>query len=430
MLMYVKPKKTSDKLDSRQKSYLKKVFGIKSIKDLNEKILKQLKESLKDLNDTRQKGKIGYKIWDIVVCVIVSVLCGKHSWEEIEDFVNEKYDFFKKFLKMTGGVPSYKTYKRVMAIIDYKELEKILLLFFDNITKDILDGINILSFDGRVSNGSKRNKTIKNDKINPLNMLNVYSTKDQLCIASRMIDSKTNEIPTMEKLLGELYIKDCIITNDALNTQKDTVAAVVEGFADYVMPIKGNHPTFYKELQEYFDNKMQEYIIAGKPNTAYKKTYEYKNGFVITYEYFQTTDINWYQDKEDWKKLHSIGMKKKTIEKVDETKIEYQYYISSLFINIDLFAKVIRYEWQVENKLHWHLDVTFRQDKNKTVDKNALANLEIVNKFCLGILNRIKKNYNNISLKRIMGILAADIESNFPQLIAFLVLSNGFNSSK
>ena len=46
--MYVKPKKTSDKLDSRQKSYLKKVFGIKSIKDLNEKILKQLKESLKD----------------------------------------------------------------------------------------------------------------------------------------------------------------------------------------------------------------------------------------------------------------------------------------------------------------------------------------------------------------------------------------------
>ena len=292
---------------------------------------------------------------------------------------------------MTGGVPSYKTYKRVMAIIDYKELEKILLLFFDNITKDILDGINILSFDGRVSNDSKRNKTIKNDKINPLNMLNVYSTKDQLCIASRMIDSKTNEIPTMEKLLGELYIKDCIITNDALNTQKDTVAAVVEGFADYVMPIKGNHPTFYKELQEYFDNKMQEYIIAGKPNTAYKKTYEYKNGSVITYEYFQTTDINWYQDKEDWKKIHSIGMKKKTIEKVDETKIEYQYYISSLFINIDLFAKVIRYEWQVENKLHWHLDVTFRQDKNKTVDKNALANLEIVNKFCLGILNRIKK---------------------------------------
>ena len=59
MLMYVKPKKANDKLDSRQKGYLKKVFGIKSIKDLNEKILKQLKETMKDLTDTRQKGKIG-----------------------------------------------------------------------------------------------------------------------------------------------------------------------------------------------------------------------------------------------------------------------------------------------------------------------------------------------------------------------------------
>lgn len=427
--MYMKPKKASNKLDSRQKSYLKKAFGIKSIKELNEKILKQLKEAMKDLTDTRQQGKIGYKIWDIVVCVIVSVLCGKQSWVEIEDFVNEKYYFFRKFLKMTGGVPSYKTYERVMSVIDYKELEKILLLFFDNITKDILDGVNILAFDGRVSNGSKRNKTIKNDKITPLNMLNVYSTRDHLCIASRMIDSKTNEIPTMEKLLGELYIKNCIITNDALNTQKDTVAAVVAGLADYVMPIKANHPIFYSELQEYFDNKMQEYIIAGKPNTAYRKSYEYKNGTTITYEYFQTTDIKWYQNKDEWKKLHSIGMRKKTIEKADDTTTEYQYYISSLFINIDLFEKVIRNEWQVENKLHWHLDVTFGQDNNKTINKNALANLEIVNKFCLGILSRVKKDYGGISLKRIIGKLAANVESNFPELILFLVLSDGYETA-
>ena len=59
--------------------------------------------------------------------------------------------------------------------------------------------------------------------------------------------------------------------------------------------------------------------------------------------------ISWYQDKDDWEKLHIIGLRKKTIEKADESKIEYQYYISSLFINIDLFAKVIRDEWQVEN---------------------------------------------------------------------------------
>ena len=338
-------KKNSDKLDSRQKKYLKNKFGLKSFKDLNVTVLKRLKEAMKDLTDSRQQGKINYKIWDIVVCVIISVLCGKKDWEEIEDFVTEKYDFFRKFLKMTGGVPCAKTYERVMSIIDYKELQKILLLFFDTITTDIIDNINVLTFDGRVSNGSKRLKTIKRDETKPLNMLNVYSTKDQLCIASRIIDSKTNEIPTMQNLLKELNIKGCIITNDALNTQKDTVAAVVDGLADYVMPIKGNHSIFCNELEEYFDEKTQQCIIAGKPNTAYKKILEYKNGCSIVYEYFQTTDVKWYTNIDEWKNLHSIGMRKKTIEKTDGTSIEYQYYISSLFINIDLFSKVIKYEW-------------------------------------------------------------------------------------
>ena len=151
-------KKNNDKLDSRQKKYLKNKFGLKSFKDFNVTVLKRLKEAMKDLTDSRQQGKINYKIWDIVVCVIISVLCGKKDWEEIEDFVTEKYVFFRKFLKMTGGVPCAKTYERVMSIIDYKELQKILLLFFDTITTDIIDNINVLTFDGRVSNGSKRLK--------------------------------------------------------------------------------------------------------------------------------------------------------------------------------------------------------------------------------------------------------------------------------
>ena len=166
----MKPLKTSEKLDKRQKEYLKKKFGIKSYKDLSPTILKQLKESLKELKDPRMQGKCDYKIWDIVVCVIISVLCGKKDWEEIHDFVEEKYDFFRNFLLMTGGIPCSKTYERVMSIIDYKELERILVSFFKTITSKLINEIEILSFDGRVNNGSKRNETIKRDEVKPLNM--------------------------------------------------------------------------------------------------------------------------------------------------------------------------------------------------------------------------------------------------------------------
>ena len=99
------------------------------------------------------------------------------------------------------------------------------------------------------------------------------------------------------------------------------------------------------------------------------------------------------------------------------------YYIANIDLNIELFKDAIRKHWSVENKLHWHLDVTFNMDNNHTLDKNALMNLEIINKFCLGMLERVKPYYN-MSLKRIMNILSLDVENSFLEFLAFLALAN------
>ena len=113
----MKPVKNRDKLDSRQKKYLKQYFGIRAYKDLVPKVLADLKEALKELTDSRESHKRVYKIWDVVCCVIVCALCGKKTWEEIHDFIEEKYEFFKKFLKMTGGIPCSKTIERIRSEI-------------------------------------------------------------------------------------------------------------------------------------------------------------------------------------------------------------------------------------------------------------------------------------------------------------------------
>lgn len=102
--------------------------------------------------------------------------------------------------------------------------------------------------------------------------------------------------------------------------------------------------------------------------------------------------------------------KKKTIEKNDKISVECRYYISSLNINTNLFSKATREHWNVENKLHWHLDFTFREDKNTTANKHALMNLQLVNKFCLSILSRVKSFYGGISLRRIMNKTSLNFE--------------------
>ena len=89
----MKPIKNIDKLDKRQKKYLKNNFGISTWKYLTPAILKNLKEAMKELTDTRQQVKIKYKIWNVVTCIVISCLLGMKTWEEIYDFVVMKYEF-------------------------------------------------------------------------------------------------------------------------------------------------------------------------------------------------------------------------------------------------------------------------------------------------------------------------------------------------
>lgn len=406
-----------------QSKFLLKLLRINKIEDIDTVVLKKLKNNMKTLTDSRQKNKKVYKIWDIVVCVILADFAGIDSWEDIPDFVEEKYDWLKSFLKLSGGIPSSQTFERVFSIINHSEFENILNDFLLSITYNYSSKTDIYNIDGRVSCSSSRNETDFNEKLKPLNVLNVYSNNLNICLTSQMIDDKTNEIPNIPTVLERLNIQDVIVTWDALNTQKDNIFSVIDGGGDYVVPIKGNHSIFYDDLKTYFDDKRLEVIIAGNSKSSYLKQIEKSHSSTIIYEYFQTNDVDWYYDKDSWKKLNTIGLVKKTIEKNGQITVEFRYFISSLNLNIELFSKAIREHWNVENKLHWHLDFTFREDKNTTANKHALMNLQLVNKFCLSILSRIQPFYNNISLRRIRNKTSLNFEKEFVNILCYLMLS-------
>ena len=409
-------------LEKRQINFILKKLGIKDVLEIDTAILKRLKERLKSLKDTRQQGKIHYKIWDVVICVIISNFAEVYDWDDINIFVKEHYKWFRSFLQMTGGIPTGQTYENILAIIDHKELENILVEFYQDLLLTVDKGRDLINIDGRTSNGSSRKKTSYSEKTKPLNVLNMYSNKYGICLASEKIDDKTNEIPTIKEILTRVNIRNCIITWDALNTQIENVKAVIDGKGDYVVPIKGNQGNFYNDLIEYFDEKKQEEIIAGNTKSSYLKYNEKSHSSIIVYEYFQTNDVNWYFDKDKWVGLKSIGMVKKTITKNDVTTVEYRYYISSLNVNIKDFSNAIRNHWSVENKLHFHLDFTFREDANTTKNKDALMNLQIINKFTLGVLNKVKPFYNNISLKKIRKTITYNFEKNFITMLCYLAL--------
>ena len=390
------------------------------IKEIEISKLKELKEKSMMLKDERQKGKVIYKIWDIVVVVILAVLADCNEWEEIADYARDEKDFLKKFLKLTGGIPTAKTYERVISLIDSQELNKIFVDFIKDI--QFMDDIyfkDILSFDGKVDKGSSRKKGYIVEETKPLNVLNVYSDKLQMCIDQEMIEEKTNEITAIPDVIKRLDLTNVICTWDALNTQKDNVKAVTSKGGDYCVALKANQGNFYKDVQDYFDEDRLLIIESGYEG-AYQLTREKNHEAVITYEYYQTEKVNWYPDIKLWEGLKSIGLVKKTIDQSDGTRVEEKrYYISSLLLDISVFSNAIRKHWNVENKLHWQMDFTFKSDDNTTMNKKALFNLQIIKKFCLTILNEVKKEKNK-SLKRIRKDISRNVEKETIEIFKLL----------
>ena len=425
-----KPKKKYSDLNKEEIKFIKKKLNITKIQDIDTAILKELKEALKQLKDTRNKNMITFKLWDVIICVILASFASCNDWEEIHIFVVDNYKWLKSFLQMTGGIPKEDSYERIMGLVDKNELNVILFDFFKSITKRLNPEVELLNFDGKINNGSKRNTTVLN---------NCYSNTYGYCIETVPIDDKTNEIPTIETLINGMNLKGIIATWDALNTQTKNVEAVINAGGDYIIPIKANQGTFYNDLILYFDDKRCEEIIAGNSKSSYYTESEKSHSSFIKYEYFQTSDIKWYSKLSDWKSIKTFGMvkktitkkilvknerknaKKKQIEKI-QTTIEKRYYISSKTVNTKEFSIATRQHWSVENKLHWHLDFTFCQDSNTTTNKKALLNLEIIHKFILAILSRVKPRYN-MSLKKIRKHLSNNFEEFLPELFCYLMLN-------
>ena len=434
-----KPPKKYSNLSKEEIKFIKEKLEITRIQDIDTAILKELKDSLKILKDSRNKNMISFKLWDVIMCVILASFADCDDWEEIHEFVVDNYKWLKSFLQMTGGIPKASSYERIISLIDANEMNKILFDFFKTLTRNLNPEIKLRNFDGRVNNGSKRNNTILNDEKKPLNCLNCYDNEYGYCIETVPIDEKTNEIPTIETLISGMNLTGIIATWDALNTQTKNVKAVINAGGDYIIPVKENQKNFYNDLKLYFDEKRCEEIIAGNSQSLYYTESEKSHSAYIKYEYFQTSDINWYSNLSDWEGLHSFGLVKKTITKKTKVKnkrknaknkiiektvttIEYRYYISSKQVNIKEFSIATRQHWAVENKIHWHLDFTFRQDNNTTTNKKALLNLEIIHKFVLAVLSRAKPKYKK-SLKVIRKHLSNNFEEFLPELFCYLMLN-------
>lgn len=388
-------------------------------------VFKRIVHCMSEVQDRRMEGRVEYPLPYILLLAFLAVLSGAEKWTEIEYFA----ETYKR--KLNGilpqykviGVPSHDTFERVFGLISPDCLQRATAVFVAEELNQIKKALGIkekmrhVAIDGKEQNGTGR-KYRTDQKVANLQTLHVYDVTNAICLYSTPIGEKTNEIPVAQKILGAMKLKNCVITFDALNTQKNTVSAVIDGKGHYVGGLKGNQQLFHEEVKLLFSDDYLGNIRKKERN--YRTYTEKSHNRIEKRSYFLTTNVKWFANLPEWAGLKAFIcyiIETEDIVSGKKTK-EVRYYISSL-TDVELCADAIRSHWGIENQLHWHLDVTFGEDDNTTMDKNAFNNLSILNKMVLTLLKLIQPAYK-FGLKSIRKKFGWDLITELTRMLNFL----------
>jgi len=359
----------------------------------------------KDLPDPRVERTRRHKLVDILVIGLCSQLTGGQTFEDMETFGTIRAPWLKTFLELPGGIPSHDTFNRVFSAIDPTAF----LDCFVRWVRGICPSLNgeIVAIDGKAL------RHALNEGAPIPYIVSAWASENGLVLGQVKVNEKSNEITAIPELLDALELKASIVTIDAMGCQKDIAARIASKKADYVLALKGNHGTALKEIEEFFTDAVLPCATKPKENVKpgtmdFFQTVEKDHGRIETRRYWQSTHIEWFEDKTLWKNLHSFGMVESIRSIKGKNTIERRYYLASLPLDAKNLARAVRGHWGVENPLHWTLDVTFREDYSRARNKYAAQNLAMLRRITLNLIKHFPVKKRSIRSRRIVAALDGD----------------------
>jgi predicted transposase YbfD/YdcC len=327
----------------------------------------------RELPDPRVERTKVHSLEVIMFIALCTYLSGGDGFYDMEDYAQTKHEWLRKHIGMQS-VPSHDTFNRIFQAISPACFGECLIELSRRLREQVSG--DIVASDGK----AHRRTTNKNGTA--LHMLNAWSVENRLILGQLAVEEKSNEITAIPQLMAMLDLKGSVVTADALNCQKAVAAKAMEKKADYLLSLKGNHPVFYEEVRMHMD------AISSQTSPGFEQI-EKDHGRIETRRCWQSDVIGWYSDKDQWPGLKSFVLIESIREQGEKIESSRRYYISSLPQGESYAAKSARAHWQIENSLHWCLDVVFNEDQSRARVRNAAKNLSTLRGICLNLLRRI-----------------------------------------
>ncbi len=301
---------------------------------------------------------------------------------------------------MPQGIPSHDTFGRVFAALDPDRFEACFRGWVAGVHAATGVDAEVIAIDGKEARRSHDRGAGKA----VLRLVSAWATGARVVLAQRAVADKASELGALPEVLGLLALEGCIVTIDAMGCHAPIAHAIIDGGGDYVLALKGNQGRLFADAQALFADAQ----AVGFVDIAHDhhRAVDGGHGRVEIREAWAITDpahLAYLDPEGTWPDLRALGVVRAERRVGDQTSAETRYYLASLDGPAPARAlnRAVRSHWDIENGLHWVLDLAFREDECRVRVGHAAHNLAVLRHIALALLRQERTARIGIKAKRL-----------------------------
>jgi len=341
--------------------------------------------------DFRLERSKKHQLVDILVIALCALLSGADDFEEIEAYGQRKEAFLRTFLALPNGIPSHDTFTRVFRHMDTEAFGRCLYNWSAQVLATVAESLQQVSVDGKVLRGTARAGAKKSG----ICIVSAWCSAHCLVLGQAKVGSKSKEKTAIPELLRSLDLTDTLVSCDAAGCQRANAELIVARGGHYLLALKRDQPTIYEQVHDYFSPRLAQLEVA--------EHLDFGSGRLERRTCRVQTRLELLDALADWPGVRSVIRVDASREIAGRRVEQTRYYVSSLVAGAAEFNHYIRQHWSIENRLHWHLDVVFREDRQRVRTQNGPLNMATARKMALQALGRMDDKQSRKNRRKIAG---------------------------
>lgn len=336
---------------------------------LNAALCESLSEQFAELPDPRSTRNRRHELGDILTLALCAMLSGADDYVAMADYGRAKRAWFAQYLNLPNGIPSHDTFRQVFMLLDRAALEAC----FNRWARRLRERVGQIAVDGKRQRAAR-----SGDEAAPCSV-NAYGCEHGLVLSQQSTPNKASELQGIRELIEVLDVNGCLVSLDAGGCYRDVAERLVERGGDYLLAVKANQPTLYGELDTLFAE--QDETRAGVETPV--RTAHGRDEQRLAWVCHEPGEV-----AGDWPQAACVAMVQGIRSVGDRQSAEHRFYISNRPLDAETLLHHVRSHWQVENQLHWVLDVAFNEDRSRARRAHSAANLVVLRHWAFNLLKQ------------------------------------------